>query len=176
MPHVTLPSGRNLWLKNLRDIIILPFSVTCVVPYFVFDPSDDLIPYTISLRISGVLLILCGLSLFTCTVLLFNRIGKGTLAPWSEKVKLVIAGPYRHCRNPMITGVALVLAGEGLVFHSSPILIWLCIFVAVNTVYFLFIEEPALLKKFGREYEVYRDSVPRWVPRLKPYGKDGDIT
>ncbi|HEX8040941.1 MAG TPA: isoprenylcysteine carboxylmethyltransferase family protein [Chryseosolibacter sp.] len=175
MPDVTSSSTRNLWLKNLRDIIVLPFSVTCLVPYSIIDPAEDLIPDTISLRISGAVLMLGGSSLFTYTVLLFNRIGKGTLAPWSEKVKLVIAGPYRYCRNPMITGVALVLAGEALFFHSSSILIWLFIFIAVNTVYFLLMEEPALLKKFGSEYDVYRAQVPRWLPRLKPYVKERDV-
>jgi protein-S-isoprenylcysteine O-methyltransferase Ste14 len=30
-------------------------------------------------------------------------------------------------------------------------------------------EEPALLRKFGAEYEEYRRNVPRWLPRLTPW-------
>ncbi len=33
-------------------------------------------------------------------------------------------------------------------------------------------EEPTLRKSFASEYEAYRASVPRWIPRLSPWGGD----
>jgi protein-S-isoprenylcysteine O-methyltransferase Ste14 len=33
-------------------------------------------------------------------------------------------------------------------------------------------EEPALLDRFGTEYEAYRRSVPGWWPRLTPWRRD----
>jgi protein-S-isoprenylcysteine O-methyltransferase Ste14 len=30
-------------------------------------------------------------------------------------------------------------------------------------------EEPALLDRFGAEYETYRRAVPGWWPRLRPW-------
>jgi protein-S-isoprenylcysteine O-methyltransferase Ste14 len=98
-------------------------------------------------------------------VLLFARVGRGTLAPWDPTRRLVIVGPYRHVRNPMITGVGSMLAGEMLYSHSPRIAAWLLLFVAINHAYFLLLEEPGLAVRFGEEYERYRLNVPRWLPR-----------
>ena len=154
---------------HLRDILILPFSVTVIVPYFIYEGHDDRIPETIFLKIIGVIIGSAGSFLFFYTVFLFKNIGKGTLAPWSEKQKLIIAGPYRHCRNPMISGVLFILISESLILHSLPILIWAGCFFLINTIYFLISEEPALEKKFGDDYKQYKKHVSRWLPRITPY-------
>jgi protein-S-isoprenylcysteine O-methyltransferase Ste14 len=78
-----------------------------------------------------------------------------------------VRGPYRHVRNPMITGVALILGGEAVLFQSWPLAILLAVFVGVNAIYFPLVEEPGLRRRFGAEYDVYRANVPRWVPRLR---------
>ena len=65
----------------------------------------------------------------------------------------------------MITAVGTMLAGEALYFESVPIGVWLLFFVAINHTYFLLLEEPGLVARFGEEYERYRNAVPRWVPR-----------
>lgn len=158
--------------KHIRDILILPFTVTCIVPYLVYDPTQNRITDHLLVKASGVVLLLAGVSLFGYTVSLFNRIGKGTLAPWSPKQKLVVVGPYRYCRNPMITGVFFILIGESLFLHSTNVLIWATCFFFINTVYFIFSEEPGLLARFGDDYRQYKQHVPRWIPRLTPYNKD----
>ena len=67
----------------------------------------------------------------------------------------------------MITGVSLMLAGEALVFASTAIAVELAVFVAVNAIYLPLVEEPALVRRFGAEYERYMDEVGRWLPRLR---------
>ncbi len=110
-----------------------------------------------------------GSFLFFYTVFLFKNIGKGTLAPWSEKQKLIVVGPYRYCRNPMISGVLFILISESLILHSLAILIWAGCFFLINTIYFLISEEPALERKFGDDYKQYKKHVSRWLPRITPY-------
>src|SRR5688572_6475374 len=105
-------------LSHLRDVLILPFTVTCIVPYLIYDPARLFFPNIIILKIIGGVMLAAGLSLFVYTVFLFKTIGKGTLAPWSPKQKLVISGPYQYCRNPMITGVLFILLGEALILSS----------------------------------------------------------
>ena len=156
-------------VAHLRDILILPFSVTVIVPYFIYDAHDGRIPETIFLKILGIIVGSAGVFLFFYTVFLFKNIGKGTLAPWSEKQKLVVVGPYRYCRNPMISGVLFILISEALILHSLPILIWAGCFFVINTIYFLISEEPALEKKFGDDYKLYKKHVSRWLPRITPY-------
>jgi protein-S-isoprenylcysteine O-methyltransferase Ste14 len=115
--------------------------------------------------LAGVALIGAGLLLFVRTVRLFATEGDGTLAPWDPPNKLVVRGPYRHMRHPMITGVLTVLLGEAALLGSWPILIWAAIFLAVNAVYLPLVEEPRLVRRFGEDYEAYMHEVPRWLPR-----------
>jgi len=69
----------------------------------------------------------------------------------------------------MILGVLFVLCGESILFTSSSIGIWAVLFFIINTVYFIFSEEPGLEKRFGMEYVEYKMHVPRWIPRIKPW-------
>ena len=103
------------------------------------------------------------------TATLFARIGKGTLAPWDPTARLVVAGPYRHVRNPMISGVLAVLLGEAALFGSLPLLVWFGAVFALNAIYFPLVEEPGLRERFGEDYERYRANVPRWLPRFRPW-------
>jgi protein-S-isoprenylcysteine O-methyltransferase Ste14 len=103
------------------------------------------------------------------TVSLLERIGKGTLAPWDPTSRLVVSGPYRYVRNPMISGVLAVILGEAALFGSLPLLVWFGVVFAVNAVYFPLVEEPGLRRRFGEEYDAYRANVPRWLPRLRAW-------
>ena len=160
-------------IKHIRDILILPFTVTVIIPYFCYDKNQVLFPGNPILKVVGIILILAGLALFIRTVYLFGTIGKGTLAPWSPTQRLVVKGPYKYCRNPMITGVLSILLGESLFLNSINILIWVGIFFIVNTIYFILMEEPDLHERFGDDYVEYKKQVPRWIPKFKPYqGKE----
>ena len=117
----------------------------------------------------GVALIGAGFALWLWTVRLFARVGRGTLAPWDPTRHLVIEGPYRHVRNPMIVAVLTVLAGEAALFGSPPLLIWCAVFFGLNHVFFLVHEEPGLARRFGDEYRAYASNVPRWLPRRTPW-------
>lgn len=112
---------------------------------------------------------IAGLILFFYTLFLFVRIGKGTLAPWTRKHKLIVKGPYRYCRNPMITGVLFILIGESFFLSSANILEWTGIFFLINNIYFPLFEEPDLYNTFGEDYKQYKKNVPRWLPRFTPY-------
>lgn len=123
----------------------------------------------------GALVIGAGLVLVVWTIKLFVVEGRGTLAPWDPTTALVVRGPYRHVRNPMITGVACILAGEALVFGSWPLVVLLGVFALVNAIYMPLVEEPGLRRRFGAKYDTYRANVPRWVPRLRPFIEREDM-
>ena len=86
-----------------------------------------------------------------------------------DRSQLVILGPYRHVRNPMISGVLAILLGEAAAFGSLALLLWFAAVFAVNAVYMPLVEEPGLRRRFGEEYDAYRANVPRWMPRLRPW-------
>jgi protein-S-isoprenylcysteine O-methyltransferase Ste14 len=81
----------------------------------------------------------------------------------------VVRGVYRYVRNPMITGVHLVLLGEALITASLPLFGLFLIGGVINAVYIPLVEERGLVKRFGDEYLIYKRNVPRWVPRLTPW-------
>ncbi|HEY1201037.1 MAG TPA: isoprenylcysteine carboxylmethyltransferase family protein [Niastella sp.] len=156
-------------LKHLRDIIIMPFTVTFVVPYLLYDSRDELLPHNPNLKIIGWLIAVAGSALFVYTVFLFKTLGQGTLAPWEPTKKLIVEGPYRYCRNPMITGVFSMILGEGLMLYSANILAWAVAFFIINTLYFIFVEERSMMQRFGSDYLKYKKHVPRWGVRLTPF-------
>jgi len=120
----------------------------------------------------GLALAATGFLLAAWTTRLFVTRGEGTPAPWAPPRELVVRGPYRHVRNPMITGVLLVLGAESLLFGSWPVAGWTLVFFLINTVYLTRIEEPGLERRFGDDYRRYRASVPRWIPRAVPWKPD----
>jgi protein-S-isoprenylcysteine O-methyltransferase Ste14 len=163
-------------LRHLAAILLLPFVVTVIVPRWILTswahadsrwPDDSVL--AMGARVLATLLLVAGLSLFVWCVSLFARVGRGTLAPWDPTQRLVAVGPYRHVRNPMITGVAAVLAAESLFVGSRMLAAWLGAFAVINHTYFLVSEEPGLARRFGASYEKYRAAVPRWIPRLRPW-------
>lgn len=110
-----------------------------------------------------------GLTLMVWTVSLFTSFGRGTPAPWAPPKRLVIRGPYRHVRNPMISGVVAVILAEALMCGSLIVLAWAVFFAFVNALYMPLSEEPGLEKRFGEDYRRYKANVPRWLPRISPW-------
>jgi protein-S-isoprenylcysteine O-methyltransferase Ste14 len=164
------------YLRQLLSILLLPGVVTVLVPWLIlrrtgsFQPGGLLTaPWNILLMVVGGLFFLFGLALMVSTIILFVRVGKGTLAPWDPTRKLVIRGPYRHVRNPMISGVLAVLLGESLFFASLPLLGFFGFAGLLNMIYIPLSEEPDLIKRFGEDYLTYCQHVRRWIPRIKPW-------
>jgi protein-S-isoprenylcysteine O-methyltransferase Ste14 len=157
----------SVW-RHVRAIGLLPFVVTVVVPgILVWRNGGEIAAWPLVLV--GVALIALGVALLAWTVALFATVGHGTLAPWDPTSRLVVVGPYRHVRNPMISGVLAVLLGEAALTASPPLLLWFAAVFAVNAVYFPLVEEPGLRRRFGADYDAYKANVRRWLPRLRPW-------
>jgi protein-S-isoprenylcysteine O-methyltransferase Ste14 len=155
----------SLW-RHAAAVLLLPVVVTLAVPALIVWRTDASIGWR---GLIGLPLIALGLLLIVRTIALFVSVGRGTLAPWDPTTRLVVRGPYRYVRNPMISGVLFVLLGEAALFGSLALLLWFALVVAVNAVYMPLVEEPGLQRRFGKEYERYRAHVPRWIPRVRPW-------
>lgn len=121
----------------------------------------------------AVVLLGLGGTLFVTTVGLFAGVGRGTLAPWDPPKQFVARGPYRHVRNPMITGVLFSILGEASLFGSLALLGWGAVFFVANSIYIPLAEEPGLARRFGASYDDYRRNVPRWLPCVTPFRPSG---
>jgi protein-S-isoprenylcysteine O-methyltransferase Ste14 len=141
--------------------LLMPTTMTVLIPYWVLSNYDH---SSRGLQLTGILVFLVGFSLLATTLWQFINIGKGTLAPWNATKHFIATGPYRYCRNPMISGVLFMIIGEGLFFGSKELFIWAATFFVANTTYFILKEEPDLERKFGKEYTSYKQKVNRWLP------------
>ncbi len=159
-------------MKNIfKQIIsfILPVTVLILVPLYI---ETNISIKNIPAFLTGLLLICIGLTGLVLTIATLIRIGDGTLAPWSPTNKLVVKGMYGYVRNPMILSVLITLIGESIAITSLNILLWAAVFFIINNLFFALYEEPNLKRRFGDEYQEYKNNVPRWIPGLKPFKPD----
>jgi protein-S-isoprenylcysteine O-methyltransferase Ste14 len=99
----------------------------------------------------------------------FVIVGRGTLVPAVPTERLVVSGFYRHVRNPMYTGLLVVLLGEAILFESRGLVIYIAAIWLVTHLFVCFYEEPTLTRRYGVEYLRFKKHVPRWIPRLRPW-------
>jgi protein-S-isoprenylcysteine O-methyltransferase Ste14 len=158
--------------RHIRAIGALPFMVAVVVPALLVGRYGAH-PPSLLRALPGAALVAAGLGLFVATNRLFGR-SEGTLAPWDPPRKLVVRGPYRRVRHPMITGVLCALLGEALLLGAPAVLLWAGAVAAVNAVYLPLVEEPRLIDRFGEDYRRYQREVPRFLPRLRSYTSRAD--
>ena len=109
--------------------------------------------------ITGVLMI-GGLSLSVWTIIYMKRHGKGNpmdafgheVAPRTQH--LMVAGPYRINRNPMLTGTLTYLAGVVVWLWSwQAVAVWAAFFCIMFVQ--VLSEEKRLRRDFGTEYDEY---------------------
>ncbi len=78
--------------------------------------------------------------------------------------KLVVTGPYRYCRNPMVFGAFMLYVSVSIYLTSIICLFILLIFLFLARVYLSEFEEKRLLKDFGDEYIDYKNKVSMIFP------------
>lgn len=177
MVESTTQTERQLWWRQVISILVAPVTMTLVIPISIVGivglrpPHLDSAERIVLSSFGGVMIVV-GLGLWIWTVGLFHRVGRGTLGVgklMGEPVHLVVHGPYRQVRNPMITGVVCILLGEAAFTGSGGLLVWAATFFVVLAGFIRFWEEPHLEKRYGSEYVEYRRNVPAWIPRLSAW-------
>ena len=158
--------------RHLASILLLPATVVILVPSWIVAgggaSAPDGFPIGVLRIVVALALAAAGLTLMARTIALFATVGRGTLAPWDPPRRLVLRGVYRNVRNPMISGVFALLLAESVFFASPALFGWFLAFVTANLVYIPLVEEPMLERRFGEDYDRYRENVPRWIPRWIP--------
>jgi protein-S-isoprenylcysteine O-methyltransferase Ste14 len=114
-------------------------------------------------RFIGGGLVLAGIALSVYCWNVFSRAGEGTPVPTDPPKHLVITGLYRYSRNPMYSAHAAILLGLFLYSGELSLLFYAGIYIGGIYTWIVLREEPELRKRFGAEYDRYRQRVPRWV-------------
>jgi protein-S-isoprenylcysteine O-methyltransferase Ste14 len=123
------------------------------------------IPIIVSALVS-VPMMAIGVAITAWSVFHFMKV-KGTPVPFNPPPTLVESGPYKYARNPMLTGVFLLLFGMGFAIRSpSLVLIFTPLYVLANVWELKEIEEPELLRRLGEDYLAYRRRTPMFIPGI----------
>lgn len=129
-----------------------------------------LLPASVHIVLSVPVLAI-GLFFVLWSMLFFFKV-RGTPVPFNPPPRLVTTGPYAFTRNPMLTGVFILLLGIGFFMRSvSLVCIFTPLFIVLNLLELKAIEEPELEKRLGREYLEYKKRVPMFLPRLRGKGE-----
>jgi protein-S-isoprenylcysteine O-methyltransferase Ste14 len=169
-----------VWRRQLRAIALLPGMVVVVIPaLIVWAHGADVgwglpAPFGAFLVGAAAGLFIVGLRLWLETIRLFVEVGRGTLAPWDPPRRFVVSGPYLRVRNPMISALGVILLGETAILGSWPVATLFGWFAIANAIYIPLVEEPRLVRRFGADYERYRRTVPRWIPRRTAWSQGPD--
>ena len=163
--------------EYFKVVLILPGNVLITIPlliflftrntysYYLVNPYNFLFYVAMFFLALGLLLAIWSVRTF------YTKGGEGTPGPWRPISNLIISGPYRYVRNPMILGVVNLLLFESALFASMTFILWAIVFFVGNIIYFKTFEEKELIKRFGMDYENYKNEVPMLFPKFTPYDK-----
>jgi len=151
------------WIGALVFTVVVPGTVTVVLPYFILGRALrlDLVRWPASQSLG---LLLVGLGIYLRCLWDFVVAGRGIPSPIDHPKHLVVRGLYRYVRNPMYLGVLGVLLGEVVLFRSAALLGYAALWLLVVHLVVLVYEEPNLRSRFGTSYEHYCQHVRRWIP------------
>lgn len=151
--------------------ILIPGTVAGYVPYMLFIVYNQKFEIGI-FKYLGFVFIALGALFYSWSALTFLIKGEGTPAIWftkqlkyligEEPKKMVSNGLYQVSRNPMYVAVLSFLLGEAILLQSIILSIYFLLVCFIFNITVIFVEEPHLKKKYGKEYEGYLERVPRW--------------
>src|SRR5579864_9729796 len=151
-------------LQTILFTIVVPGSVLVLIPSWILGGFPKPAPGL--LAGAGILVISLGAAIyFRCTWEFAVR-GLGTPAPIAPTKFLVTTALHRYVRNPMYIGVAIAILGQAVVFRSIHVAEYAGVMLLIAHTFVVLYEEPTLQRQFGKSYEEYKRTVPRWLPRL----------
>jgi protein-S-isoprenylcysteine O-methyltransferase Ste14 len=151
-------------------IVLVPSIIYIITSLFDNVYRLEIIPNSIIKWIIIIILLVTGLIFGIWSVIIQNTIGEGgpveigniEISPKTKN--LVVSGPYKNTRNPMLFGTFLIYLAFALFINSLTSVVIVCaIFVFMLTVV-VKMEEKRLLKDFGNQYEEYRKKVSMFIP------------
>ncbi len=152
-----------LIVKTMLFLMLVPGTVTIIIPFMIvkntlsWSPMQSYIP-----QYFGLLPILAGLAICLWCFWEFINKGRGTPSPFDPPKQLVEVGLYDYVRNPMYIGISAIIFGEAILISSVPLILYLIILLMFFHTIIVYYEEPKLKAAFGKQYDSYTLSVPRW--------------
>lgn len=155
---------------GLLVIVLVPSIVYIITSLFDNVYRLEIIRNSIIKWIIIIILLVIGLIYGIWSVIIQNTVGKGgpveigniEISPKTEN--LVVSGPYKNTRNPMLFGTFLMYLAFALFINSLTSVVIVCVIFVFMLTVVVKMEEKRLLKDFGNQYEEYRKKVSKFIP------------
>lgn len=152
-------------LAGILFLILIPALLIFVLPKL-----DKILGFPslsfgiINIVVGGVIVIIGG---FYALWSIFSQItrARGTPLPMMATQKLLIDGPFKHCRNPMAFGAIFAYFGVSIIVGSLSSIFLVLIFLILLILWIKKVEEEELEIRFGQEYVDYKNATPFMIPR-----------
>ena len=128
---------------------------------------------SLTVSIVGVIFVLIGAVFMVWSNIDMVKIGRGcptdgfNIALGERTKKLIVQGPYKYTRNPMLFGTFVFYVGLALLFNSYSALIVPIVFISYMVWHVKKFEEPRLYNDFKDEYVEYKKRTPLLFPKFK---------
>ncbi|OCR16954.1 methyltransferase family protein [Helicobacter pullorum] len=161
--------------KNIFGYFVGIFVFLCLIPVLIYLVSTHFVA-PIDSFVAFVLAYLCifvGVVFMLWSNIYMVRVGRGcptdgfNVSLGERTKKLLIAGPYRFTRNPMLFGTFVFYLGLALLCNSYYALLIPIIFITYMLWHIKKFEEPRLQKDFKEEYLHYKRTTPLLFPKIK---------
>ncbi|MDD5578721.1 MAG: isoprenylcysteine carboxylmethyltransferase family protein [Methylobacter sp.] len=151
------------FLFHTRNVL---FPVFIILDLYLWPPVPINNTPGIYLMILGLVMIMMGQGLRILTIGL-AYIERGGRKRRIYADKLVTAGIFSHCRNPLYVGNILIVTGFLFISGSlTGIIVGSLAFIGIYRL-IVYSEENFLSTKFAEAYTAFCADVPRWIPKLK---------
>jgi protein-S-isoprenylcysteine O-methyltransferase Ste14 len=147
------------------NVISLIVAINCAaiiswIPQFQFNRRGTSIVFWI-----GIIIICLGLFLRYWSIHILGKYFRTTVE-LEKSQKVIQKGPYKWIRHPSYSGIILFCIGYGLAVQN-----WLSLIIAISLptialLYRIKIEEEALVKGIGIEYEAYQKKTKKLIPGI----------
>ena len=151
----------------LLFLVFFPALMYAVAVNFVV-PVDSLIVSTV-----GAIFVLIGAVFMVWSNIDMVKIGRGcptdgfNIALGERTKRLIVQGPYKYTRNPMLFGTFVFYVGLALLFNSYSALIVPIVFISYMVWHVKKFEEPRLYNDFKDEYVEYKKRTPLLFPKFR---------
>ena len=148
-------------------LVLVPALMYIVAVNFVL-PVDSLV-----VGVIGGMLALIGAFFMIWSNIYMVKIGRGcptdgfNVAFGERTKKLLVQGPYKYTRNPMLFGTFVFYIGLAFLFNSYSALVVPIVFILYMVWHVKKYEEPRLYNDFKDEYVEYKKRTPLLFPKFK---------
>ena len=155
---------------GLLVLVLVPSIIYIITSLFDNAYRLELIHNSVIKWIIIILLLVIGLIYGIWSVIIQNTVGKGgpleigniEISPKTKN--LVVSGPYKNTRNPMLFGTFSIYLAFAIYINSITSVVLVCVIFILMLTFVVKMEEKRLLKDFGDQYEEYRKKVSMFIP------------